>query len=531
MLQLRAWKVALVVVAALFGLVFSAPNLIPASATQGWPALFTQRLNLGLDLQGGSYLLMEVDTVALANEKLTNLTEDARRTLQDKKIEFSGLGVVNGAVRVRITDPAKLDPAQTELAKLATQIPGTGQRNMAVGRGPDQTLTLTPAAESAGAEASKAVDQTIEVIRRRIDSLGTREPTILKQGLNRIVVEAPGESDPERLKAVIGKTAKLTFQMVDDSVSAAEVAAQGRPPPGSELVPSTDQYDPQGIVVRKRVVVSGEDLLDASQGFKPDTGAPIINFRFNGRGAQAFAEATAQNIGKRFAIILDGKSISAPRINGAIPGGQGYIEGNFTQESASDMALLLRSGALPAPIHIEEQRSVSAELGADAVRTGAISLGIGAAAIITFIVLAYGLFGVFAAAALIVNVLLLIATLSVTQATLTLPGVAGLILTLAVAVDANVLIYERMRDEARAGRTALLSADHGFRRALVSIFDANVTTLISAAIMFQFGSGPVRGFAWTLSVGVLTSLFTAILITQVLVGWWFRAAKPKTLPI
>ncbi|CAN5302237.1 protein translocase subunit SecD [soil metagenome] len=531
MLQLRPWKIALVVIAAIIGIVFTLPNLVPASATAGWPGLFKQRLNLGLDLQGGSYLLLEVDTVALQNEKLNNIKEDVRRDLAAKAIDFSGLGVVNGAVHVRVNDPAKLDAAQTELQKLAQPISAqSGQRNLAVSKGPDQTLVLTPAAESAGAEASKAVDQTIEIIRRRIDSLGTREPTIIKQGLNRIVVEAPGESDPERLKAVIGKTAKLSFQMVDDSVTAAEVAAS-RPPPGSELVASTEQYDPQGVVVRKRVVVSGEDLLDASQGFKPDTGAPIINFRFNGRGAKAFAEATGNNIGKRFAIILDGKSISAPRINGAIPGGQGYIEGNFTQESASDMALLLRSGALPAPSTVQEQRTVSAELGADAVKTGAISLGIGAVAIIVFIVLAYGLCGVFAAIALIVNVLLLIGILSVTQATLTLPGVAGLILKLAVAVDANVLIYERMRDEERSGRTPLIAADHGFRRALVSIIDANVTTLISAAIMFQFCTGPVRGFAWTLSVGVLTSLFTAIFITQVLIGWWFRAAKPKKLPI
>ena len=533
MLQLRPWKVALVVLAALFGLMFSAPNVIPASATAGWPGFLTQRLNLGLDLQGGSYLLLEVDTDALRKDKLINLTEDARRVLGEKQFAFTGLAAGPRDVHVRITDAARLDAAQAELQKLAQPINGPGSpANLNVAKGPDQTLVATVSAEGEPAEAAKAVDQSIEIIRRRIDALGTKEPNIFKQGANRIVVEVPGESDPERLKNVIGKTAKLTFQMVDETTTAAEVlAGGGRPPPGSELVPSTEAREPQGVVVRKKVIISGEDLLKAEQGFKPDTNAPIINFGFNAHGADIFAKVTAANIGKRFAIILDGKVLTDPTINGAIPGGSGYIEGSFTQESATETALLLRSGALPAPIRVEEQRTVSAQLGADAVRTGAISLAIGAVAIIVFICLAYGLFGVFAAIALVVNVLMLLATLSVSQATLTLPGVAGLILTLAVAVDANVLIYERMRDEARAGRTPLLAADHGFRRALVSIVDANVTTLISAAIMFQFGTGPVRGFAWTLSVGVLTSMFTAIFITQVLIGWWFRVAKPKTLPI
>ena len=530
MLQLRPWKIILVVAAALFGLVFAAPNVIPASATAGWPAFFTQRLNLGLDLQGGSYLLLEVDTDQLRKDRLNNATEDARRELGNKQIAFTGLGVVDGALRVRITDAARVNDAQTVLNGLGLPIAQGGPRTLNVSKGPDQTLIAEPNRDSAGPEAARAVDQTIEIVRRRIDALGTREPTIIRQGSNRIVVEAPGESDPERLRAVIGKTAKLSFQMVDETVTAADALAN-RPPPGSQLLPSSQPYEPQGVVVRKRVVVAGEDLISASQGFHPQTGQPVVNFGFNARGTKAFADATAQNLGKRFAIILDGKVITDPRINGVIPGGSGFIEGNFTQESASDLALLLRSGALPAPITVQEQRAVSAELGADAVRTGAIALGIGAVAIIVFIVLAYGLFGLFAAAALIVNVLLLVAIMSVTQATLTLPGVAGLILTLAVAVDANVLIYERMRDEERAGRTPLIAADHGFRRALISIVDANVTTLISAAIMFQFGTGPVRGFAWTLSVGVLSSMFTAIFITQVLIGWWFRTAKPRQLPI
>jgi len=271
-------------------------------------------------------------------------------------------------------------------------------------------------------------------------------------------------------------------------------------------------------------------LVNAQQSYD-EAGRPDITMRFNGEGARHFGDVTTQNIGKRFAIVLDGKVISAPVIQGAILGGTGSITGNFTEESAGQLALLLRSGALPAPLNVIEQRTVGAELGADAVRSGAIALGIGAVAIVVFIVLAYGLFGLFATAALILNVLLIIALMSLTQATLTLPGIAGLILTLAVAVDANVLIYERMRDEARAGRSLILSIDTGYRLAWPSILDANVTTLISAAIMFQFGSGPVKGFAWTLSIGVLTSVFTAILVTQVLIGWWFRLVRPKKLPI
>jgi preprotein translocase subunit SecD len=392
----------------------------------------------------------------------------------------------------------------------------------------DQTIELSLVQEALNAEGAKAVEQSIEIIRRRIDALGTREPTIIRQGTNRIVVQAPGESDPERLKNVIGQTAKLTFQMVDDSVSLQDAAA-GRIPPGSELLPSEEPSEPVQLV-KRRAVVSGEMLTDARLAFD-ETGQPVVSFRFNGQGARRFGDATADNTGKRFAIVLDGKIISAPRINEPIRGGSGQISGNFTEASANELAVLLRAGALPAPLKVEEQRTVGAELGADAVQAGQFSTFLGASLILTFIVLAYGLFGGFAAAALVVNGLLIVALMSVTQATLTLPGIAGLILTLAVAVDANVLIYERMRDEVRAGRTPIAAADAGYSKAMTTIIDANVTTILAALIMFQFGSGPVRGFAWTLSIGVITSVFTSVLITQVLIAWWFRVARPKKLPI
>jgi preprotein translocase subunit SecD len=526
MIQLRPWKVVLVLAALVFALLFSAPNAVPSGAMPSF--LPSQRLNLGLDLQGGSYLLYEVDTDALKAEENAGRLEDVRRTLQTAGIAFTGLSVQGGGVFVRINDPTKLSAAMSALSKLAQPVGATGIRDLAISQGPDQSILVQQTPQADQAAVAKAVDQTIEIINRRIDALGTREPSITRQGASRIVIEAAGLSDPEKLKAIIGKTAKLTFQMVDDTVAPADIAA-GRAPPEDVVLPS-DDHQQSSYVLQRMPVVTGEMLVSAQQAFD-ENGQPCISFRFNGQGATRFGQATAQNIGKRFAIVLDGRVISAPVIRGAIPSGTGQITGNFTEESAGQLALLLRSGALPAQLKVDEQRTVGAELGADAVRSGAIALGIGAAAIVVFIILAYGLFGLFATAALILNVLLIIAFMSMTQATLTLPGIAGLILTLAVAVDANVLIYERMRDEARAGRSMLLAMDSGYRLAWPSILDANVTTLISAAIMFQFGSGPVKGFAWTLSIGVLTSVFTAILVTQVLIGFWYRAAKPKQLPI
>jgi preprotein translocase subunit SecD len=526
MLTLSRWKIILVLASLLFGLVFTLPNLVPGRLLPGF--LPQQKLNLGLDLQGGSYLLLEVDTDALRKERLTNLTEDVRTKLQGAQIDFSGLGVVGDTIGVRITDPGKADAAFRLLNNELGERLLTGGKDVVVQTRPDQRIQVSFVAQAASAAARDAVSRSIEIIRKRIDALGTKEPIITQQGSNRIVVEAPGESDPEKLKAVIGKTAKLTFQMVDQAIAPEDVTA-GRVPPDDVVLPSDDGVQPVWVV-KRRSVVTGEMLTNAS-GAHDENNAPAVAFSFNAIGTQRFAQVTSQNIGKPFAIVLDGRIISAPRINSAITGGNGIITGHFTEDSAHEMALLLKTGALPAPLNVVEERTVGAELGADAVRAGAISLAIGAAAIFVFIILAYGLFGIFAAIALIINVMMIIGAMSLTQATLTLPGIAGLILTMAVAVDANVLIYERMRDEANSGRGPMASADQGYRRALTSIIDANVTTMISALIMFQFGAGPVKGFAWTLSIGVITSVFTAVLVTQVLIGWWFRASRPKSLPI
>jgi SecD/SecF fusion protein len=530
MLALSRWKIIVVVGSIIFGLLFSLPNLLPDDMVAKLPGFMPhQRLNLGLDLQGGSSLLYEVDTAALKKERLNDLAEEARAQLRAVDVTFSDLGVVGGVVSLRLSDPTQTPQAMTALAKVGGQL-RSGTRDVIITQQPDQHVQIALAPTALDEGARNAVAQSIEIIRRRIDALGTKEPDIRQEGAARITIEAPGESDPQKLQAVVGQTAKLTFQMVDENVSQ-EDATAGRAPPDDVIAQSDDKYCAPVCVLKKRVVISGEMLTHAQQGFDPQTNAPIVEFRLNGAGAHRFADTTTQNIGRRFAIVLDGRVISAPVIQSAIVAGSGQISGNFTVESANQLALLLNSGALPAPLHVIEQGTVGADLGADAVRAGVTGLAIGAALIFGFIILAYGLFGVFAALALVVNLVLLIGLLSANQATLTLPGIAGIILTMAVAVDANVLIYERMRDEANAGRTAIAAADTGYRRAMTSIFDANVTTMISALIMFGFGAGPVKGFAWTLSIGVATSVFSSILVTQLLIGWWFRVTRAKTLPI
>ena len=531
MLTLSRWKIIAVTLSVIFGILFSLPNVLPQKTLDAMPSwLPHQKLNLGLDLQGGSYLLYEVDTDALHRERLSNLMEDTRTQLRSEQIPFGELAQQGEVVSVRIGDATRYEAALNLLRKnLGAPLAGViGGKDVTISGKGDNRIEVSFVPEAARADAAKAVDQSIETIRRRIDSLGTKEPSINRQGTNRIMIQAAGESDPEKLKNIIGKTAKLTFQMVDETATAEDIQA-GRIPPGSVLVQSEDQYAPY-YVLKKRALVSGEELTSASQTFDQN-GRPAVGFAFNGQGSRKFGDATARNVGKKFAIVLDNKVLSAPVINSALPGGSGIITGNFTVESANELSLLLRSGALPAPLNVEDQRTVTAELGADAVKAGSISLAIGAASMFVFVILAYGLFGGFAAIALVVNVLLIIGFMSFSQATLTFPGIAGLILTLAVAVDANVLIYERMRDEANAGRTPMAAADHGYKLALTSILDANITSLISGLIMFSFGSGPVKGFAWTLVIGVFTSLFTAIFITQVLIGWWFKATKPKKLPI
>lgn len=528
MVQMSRWKVILLALSLVFGLLFSYANaLTPAQreALPGW--LPKPTLNLGLDLQGGSYLLLQVDVEAMREKRISNLNEDARQTLSEAQIAVSGIARDGNGVVVTLSNPVQMEPALTAMRGLL----GNGMAVAAdrtVTRQGDNAIRYAFTDAAVTAMAPTAVEQSIEVVRRRIDSLGTREPSITRQGADRIVVQAPGESDPTQLERVIGQTAQLTFQMVDVENSVQEAMA-GAVPPDAELLIGEDGVTP--YLVKRRVIVSGENLVSASV-TTDQSNQPAIGFRFDGQGARRFGETTANNIGRPFAIILDGKVISAPRINSAITGGNGIIEGSFTIASASELVNLLNGGSLPAPLSVEERRSVTASLGADSVRAGQLATVIAFTGVLVFMILSYGgLFGGISVVALILNFILLIAAMSITGATLTLPGIAGLILTLAMAVDANVLIYERMRDEANAGRSPIAAMDAGFNRAIVTIIDANLTTILAAMIMFFFGAGPVRGFAWTLSIGVITSVFTAVLVTQVLLVVWLRLRRPKKLPI
>ena len=528
MIHLSRWKVILLAATLAFGLLFGYANLLtPAQrdALPGW--LPKNTLNLGLDLQGGSYLLLEVDVPAMREKKVTNLIEDVRTTLREARISTNNLQREAGGVIVTVSDAGQYDAAFEALRGLVGSPGANGVAERQVQRMSDNRIRFGYSDAALSGMSASAVDQSIEVVRRRVDKTGTKEISITRQGADRIVIQAPGESDPEALERIIGQTAQLTFQMVDIENSV-EDALAGRVPPDSELMYGEDNTP---YLVKRRVLVSGENLTRASVD-SDQQGRPAIGFRFDGAGARRFAVATAANIGKPFAIILDGKVISAPRINSAITGGQGIIEGGYTIASASEMVNLLNGGALPAPLKVEERRTVTAELGADAVSAGKLSTLIGFLIIVVFMIGAYGLlFGGISVLGLVLNGLLIIAAMSMTGATLTLPGIAGLVLTFAVAVDANVLIYERMRDEARSGRSVIASMDAGFGKAWGTIMDANVTTLVAAAIMFAFGAGPVRGFAWTLSIGVVTSMLSAILTAQVMLAFWLKVAKPKKLPI
>ena len=374
-----------------------------------------------------------------------------------------------------------------------------------------------------------AVQQSIEIVRRRVDETGTREPTIQQQGDDRILVQLPGIDDPERIKRLLGKTAKMSFHLVDQRNSV-ESAMAGRIPPGSWLLPSEGE-DRRMYLIRKRVMVSGDTLIDAQPSTDSRTNEPVVTFRFDTAGAKRFGSATSKNVGKLFAIVLDRKVISAPVIREPILGGSGQISGSFSFQSAQDLALLLRAGALPAPLTILEERSVGPGLGADSIAAGKIASIIGIILVVVFMVAAYGLFGFMADIALIVNMVLILGALSFLQATLTLPGIAGIVLTIGMAVDANVLVFERIREEVRSGRTPISSIDAGYTRAFTTIIDANLTTLIAALLLYAFGSGPVRGFAVTLSIGIITSMFTAIMLTRLMIVIWLRRTKPDVLPL
>ncbi len=510
MLYFTRWKALAIILTALVVCLCAVPNFFPEATVKTWPKWAQRHLVLGLDLQGGSHILLEVDSNSVKKDKLDQVRDDVRRMLRDAKIGYTGLAVRNDSVEVRVKD-TDLQNALTKLRELSQPLGGllgsSGQRSLEVSDAGGGLIRLTVPPAAITERVRQSVEQSIQIVERRVNELGTVEPLIQRQGTDRILVQVPGLQDPTRLKELLGKTAKLDFRMVDLTVPA-DQALQGRVPPDSEvLMSSTSPKTP--YVIKKQVLVSGADLTDAQPGFDQRTGEPIVSFRFNTSGSRKFAQATSENVGQPFAIVLDNEVISAPVIREPITAGSGQISGSFTVQAANDLAILLRAGALPAPLTIIEERTVGPGLGQDSIEKGELAAYVGSIMVIVFMLVTYRLFGVFANVAVAINVAMIFGVLSLLNATLTLPGIAGIVLTVGIAVDSNVLIYERIREELRGGRNAISAIDAGFKRALSTILDSNITTFIAAAVLFYIGTGPVRGFAVTLGIGIITTVFTA----------------------
>jgi preprotein translocase subunit SecD len=529
MLFFTRWKAAGILLTALIVCLFALPNFFSENVIRHWPSWAQRHIVLGLDLQGGSHLLLAVDTNAVRKEQLQSVYDEVLRVLRQARIPFTGRAIKGNGVEVHITRDTDVESALGKLRELSQPLTGyagtTGQRTLDVSNN-NGTITLRPTDPAIAERVRQAVDQSIEIIQRRVNAMGLVEPTIQREGADRILVQVPGLQDPSRLKEILGQTAKLDFRMVDLSMRPEQ--AEQTHPSDSEVL---EGEDGRKYLVEKRVLVSGADLTDAQPSFDPTTGQPDVTFRFNSSGARKFADVTSANVGKPFAIVLDNKVISAPVIQTPITGGSGQITGNFTVQSANDLAVLLRAGALPAPLTIVEERTVGPGLGQDSINAGEHAAYAGAALVVIFMFATYGLFGLFANIAVAVNVAMIFGLLSMLNATLTLPGIAGIVLTVGIAVDSNVLIYERIREEVRAGRSAINAIDAGFSRALATILDSNITTFIAAAVLFYIGTGPVKGFAVTLGIGILTTLFTAFTLTRLIVAYWVRLYRPRVVPI
>jgi protein-export membrane protein SecD len=525
LLHFSRWKVALIVLACALAVVLSVPNFLSRATLDKLPGWMPKNtVSLGLDLQGGSHLLLEVDFDAFLRDQLNTLTDDIRAKLRAEKIGYRGLAVKGNTVTFTLRDlpPDIAAVLHTIDAGLTVRQNGS---DVAVGYG------------DAWVEARKrlVLEQSLEIVERRVNETGTREPIIQRQGADRILLQVPGLENPEHLKELLGRTAKMTFHMLDENATAQDVEA-GTVSPATRILPG-DARDagpggkPRKYPIQSRVMLSGDMLVDARATYDGQNSEPVVSFRFNAAGAQKFGEITAVNVGKPFAIVLDDKVITAPVIRSPILGGSGIISGSFTTQSANDLALLLRAGALPAPLKVVEERSVGPSLGSDSIAAGAKAAGIGIAFVVVFMLLCYGLFGLFANIAMLVNAFIILALMSLLGATLTLPGIAGIVLTMGMAVDTNVLIYERMREEMKSGRSVYAAVESGFRMAFGTIIDAHVTTLSAALLLYYFGTGTVKGFGITLSIGILASLFTAVLVTRLMIVTWLHKVRPKKLPI
>jgi protein-export membrane protein SecD len=536
LLQVSLWTRLITFIILVGGILIALPNALSPEVRARMPKFLpSAAVNLGLDLQGGSYLLLGVDFDQVTRDRAETLVGDIRAGFRKAHIPLTDLNTHGDTVSVRVTDAARLAEARTLLQAInpamTSSVLSVGGKQYEMTEPGNGVFTLHMTDAYKTLTRQQVMDQSIEVVRRRIDELGTKEPTIERSGEDRILVQVPGLQDPTQLKNILGKTAKMTFQLVDEQANPfAQV-----PPIGDEILPVVNDTNknapPRKVVVERRVRVSGDRLTDASQGFDPQTGAPVVNFRMDSVGARQFGDVTKEHVGHKFAIVLDKQVITDPVINGVILGGSGFITGQFTAAGANDMAILLRAGALPAPLKPLEERSVGAELGADSIKAGRYAALAGLFLVGLFMILRYGLFGLFANIALTLNVVLLLAALTAFGATLTLPGIAGIVLTMGMAVDANVLIYERIREEQRNGRTMLAAIDTGFRRAMATIIDANMTHLIASLVLFNLSNGPIRGFAVTLGVGIITSFFTAVMVTRLIVIGWLNMARPRKLAI
>lgn len=514
MYKLSKSRIILILAVCFLGIFFAIPNVISNSdALPKW----WQPVNLGLDLQGGSNLLLEVKVDDVIKERMSSIEDSARQILRENKIRYQNLNAGADSVKVKIENANSRNKAANLFRKIDDGIQATENA--------DGEIEIKYSDVELNKLKMKIVDQSIEIVRRRIDELGTKEPVIQSQGVDRIVVQLPGLQNPEYVKTLLGKTAKMSFHLVDSRSSAAE-ARRGKLSASSRLIQGSEG---ETYVIGRKPVVSGENLVDAQPSFQE--GEAVVSFKFNSLGGKKFGEVTKNNIGERLAIVLDNEVISAPTIQSAILGGSGIISGNFTVKSANDLALLLRSGALPAPLEVLEERTVGAGLGSDSIREGIVASIIGLIAVVLFMVAAYGLFGVFTTVTVFTNLFLMLGALSFMGATLTLPGIAGIILTIGMAVDANVLIFERMREEVKAGRSTKDAAEAGFTEAWGTIVDSNLTTLVAAFVLFYFGTGPVRGFAVTLAIGIATSMFTSVTITRLIISSWIAKYKPTRLPI
>jgi preprotein translocase subunit SecD len=518
--RLQTW---LILGVCALGVLFSLPNVLPQPASWvPWRAI-----HLGLDLKGGSYLLLEVDMNAVIKERLDSMADSARQSLRRAGIPRFLVTVQHAQNRltVRIEDTTRIAQAMPLLRELSTAQPGQ-RPDLEFEQTPEGLITITLSPIGLRERATAAVSQSIEIVRRRIDETGVVDPIITRQGEARIVVQLPGVEDPNRIKQLLGKTARMTFRLTDETAN----LSQAVPPPGVDFL-TVEGRGGGRIAVRRRIEVDGANLTDARAGQDGRSGQWVVNFTFDSIGTRRFAEISRANVGRPFAIVLDDKVISAPVINEPIIGGRGQISGSFNAASANELAILLRAGALPAPLTVIEERTVGPELGADAIRAGAIALAVGFVLVLAYMVVMYGMFGLFANIALVANLVLLTAILSLMEATLTLPGMAGILLILGMAVDSNILINERIREEVRAGRSPLNALEHGYRLAMSTIIDSNATGFLSHIMLFTFGAGPVRGFAITITIGVFTSVFTSTMVARLMMAAWYARRRPAALPI